>query len=286
MAITAQYDYVAVGHVSIDVLLDDVGRRGAPRSESPLRQPGGGALYSGLQAARLGLRTLIVTRGDPDQLRALLSPFAGELELRIASDSHTTTLETTGAGHRRRQRVRAWAGSIDAEQIPARSSILHLAPIARETPSRWRGEAGLVGLTPQGLARRWDPETGEIALVPLAASALPGRCNAIAFSEAERESCRALFDRGAIVAVTAGAGATEVHLRDGEVVHVPPVAIPHAQDDLGAGDVFAAAFFVALREGRAPAQAAAFGNAAAAVRIGGKGPQAIGDRTAIERLLA
>jgi sugar/nucleoside kinase (ribokinase family) len=278
MGSAAGYDYVAVGHVSVDELLDERGGHA--------RQPGGGALYSGLQAARLGLRTLILTRGEPEELRALLSPFAGELDLRIAPAEQTTTLETAGVGSARRQRLRAWAGPIDAAQIPVRSAILHLAPIARETPPRWRAEASLVGLTPQGLVRRWDPETREIALVPLAASSLPPRCDAIAFSEAERESCGALLGRGALVAVTAGAGATEVHLRDGEVVHVPPVAMAHAQDDLGAGDVFAAAFFVALLEGRAPAQAAAFGNAAAAVRIGGRGPEAIGDRATIERLLA
>ena len=49
-------------------------------------------------------------------------------------------------------------------------------------------------------------------------------------------------------------------------------------DDIGAGDVFAAAFFVALAEGRPPLQAAVAGNVAAAVRIAGIGPDAIGRR--------
>jgi ribokinase len=53
------------------------------------------------------------------------------------------------------------------------------------------------------------------------------------------------------------------------------------REDLGAGDVFAAAFFVALSEGRSPLEAATFGNAAAAVRIAGTGPGAIGTRAAI-----
>jgi sugar/nucleoside kinase (ribokinase family) len=50
--------------------------------------------------------------------------------------------------------------------------------------------------------------------------------------------------------------------------------------------VFAAAFFVALREGRTARAAAAFANAAAAVRIAGTGADAIGDRTAVEERLA
>jgi sugar/nucleoside kinase (ribokinase family) len=63
-------------------------------------------------------------------------------------------------------------------------------------------------------------------------------------------------------------------------------AIAHPRDDLGAGDVFAAAFFVALHEGLAPARAAAFAGAAASLRIEGAGADAIGDRAAIEARLA
>jgi sugar/nucleoside kinase (ribokinase family) len=54
------------------------------------------------------------------------------------------------------------------------------------------------------------------------------------------------------------------------------------RDDVGAGDVFAAAFFIELADGAPAAAAAAFANAAAAVRIAGDGPEAIGDRAAIE----
>ena len=54
------------------------------------------------------------------------------------------------------------------------------------------------------------------------------------------------------------------------------------RDDLGAGDVFAAAFFVALHEGLSPVSAATFANAAAAIRVEGVGADAIGDRRAIE----
>ncbi len=63
-------------------------------------------------------------------------------------------------------------------------------------------------------------------------------------------------------------------------------AVAESRDDLGAGDVFAAAFFVALHEGLPAERAAAFGNAAAAIRIEGSGADAIGDRRAIETRLA
>lgn len=276
MASGAAFDYVAVGHVTMDVLCDEHGQR---------RQPGGGALYSGLQAARLGLRTLVITAGRAEELASLLGPLAGELELQVVDAPCITTFTTTGAGSARRQRVAAWAGLVPAAQIPPQAGILHLAPVARETPREWRCEAKLVGLTPQGLVRRWDRETGEIALAPIDPDALPQRCDAVVLSEAERECCEALLRQAPLAAVTAGEGPTELRLADGSCLHVVPTPAQGAHDDLGAGDVFAAAFFVALLEGRTPQQAAAFGNAAAQVRIERRGPDAIGDRSTIERRL-
>ena len=67
---------------------------------------------------------------------------------------------------------------------------------------------------------------------------------------------------------------------------VPVPTLAACVDDLGAGDVFAAAFFVALSEARSPLEAARFANAAAAVRISGAGAGAIGDRGAIDARLA
>ncbi len=201
---------------------------------------------------------------------------------------HTTTLQTTGVGSSRSQRLVAWAGPIRTDEIPVSAGIVHFAPVARETPSRWPGEAQLVGLTPQGLVRRWDPQSGRIGLVPLDPADLPQRCDAVVLSQAERESCGTLSRRAAspLIAITAGEAPTEVRLADGTCASVPSLPVQGMHDDLGAGDVFAAAFFTALHEGRTPPQAAAFGNAAAAVRIGGCGPAAIGDRAAIERRLA
>ncbi len=88
-----------------------------------------------------------------------------------------------------------------------------------------------------------------------------------------------------MVAVTAGPRPVTLLLPGGETLRVPVPAVERPRDDLGAGDVFAAALFVALREGRLPAAAAAFANAAAAVRLAGSGPGAIGDRRAVEARL-
>jgi sugar/nucleoside kinase (ribokinase family) len=298
-----RYDYVAVGHVTRDVIED--------RAGGTVSQAGGGAFYSGLQAARLGLRTLIVTQGVPHEIHALLEPFSSELDLRVIPAEHTTTLSTRGSGARRSQRLLAWAGPM-IEPLTIDAKILHLASVARETPTTWHGPARFIGLTPQGLARRWERGAqlplvqldagsllgdvplatgahealfGDISPIDLDPQSLPERFSAAVISEDECRSCHALFTvarcAGAYVAVTAGSRPATVHLPTPAAGSVVQTDVPHlveAHDDLGAGDVFAAAFFVALSEGRGPLEAATFGNMAAALRIAGVGPGAVATR--------
>ncbi len=265
------YDYTTVGHVTVDVLPD--------RSH----RPGGTAFYSALQAARCKLRTQILTKGNRAEIEDLLEPYRDELDLTVIPVEHTTTLQTVGEGLERHQRLLAWAGPIEGP-IEVDTAILHLAPVARETPRAWSGHAEFVGLTPQGLVREWDA-AGEITLRPLRPELAPERCDAWVLSERERECCAEAAARaaagGAVVAVTAGAHPTELQLPGGELLSVPTPPIAAPVDDLGAGDVFAAAIFLALHEGQPPAPAAAFAAAAAAVRVAKAGPDAIGDRRAI-----
>jgi sugar/nucleoside kinase (ribokinase family) len=286
-----RFDYTTVGHVTADVMPD-----GSLRA-------GGSAFYSALQAARLGQRALIVTRGVAAEIERLLEPYRAEIALEILPAQQTTTLQSTGEGATRRQRVLAWAGAI-GEDVAVDCSIVHLAPVARETPARWRGRADFIGLTPQGLIRAWSGPGDEVSPTPLDPSLVPEHCQAVVFNEAERECCAWLIKAGeaadatqprpaggsprvdgrhrAVVAITDAAAATVVHLSEGGMARVEVPAIEEFVDDVGAGDVFAAAFFIALRDGKAPQAAAAFANAAAAVRIAGYGADAIGGRTAIE----
>jgi sugar/nucleoside kinase (ribokinase family) len=306
----ARFDYITIGHVTRDEIECSPG--------GPVAQPGGGAFYSALQAARLGLRTLIVTQGAPGEIEELLAPYRDELDVHAIPADRTTTLSTRGSGATRSQRVLAWAGAI-LKPIEVNTAILHLAPIARETPISWRGGADFVGITPQGLIRRWeehhsvplvqldaasllgdtptvpfdrDPLQGDVSSIDLDPALLPERFDAAVISEQECHSAHALFAaaqrHGADVAVTAGSRPTTVHLHPpGIGQQVVQTAIPRVstvRDDLGAGDVFAAAFFIALAAGRSPLDAATFGNAAATVRIAGVGPGAIGQRETIEAL--
>jgi sugar/nucleoside kinase (ribokinase family) len=277
--VAVSVDYTTVGHVTVDVMADGS------------RRPGGSAFYSALQAARLGARALILTRGVRAEIESLLAPYGDELELRVIDAERTTTLQTWGVGRTRAQRMLAWAGEIGAD-VRLDTAIAHLAPIARETPARWRGRAGFVGVTPQGLVRDWSARDGRIVACALEEALLPRRCDAIVLSETERGSCAELLDGDAarawapVIAVTAAAAPTELRLPDGELARVEVPSVEPIRDDVGAGDVFAAAFFLALADGASASAAAAFANAAAAVRIAGDGPAAIGDRAAIEARVA
>jgi 1D-myo-inositol 3-kinase len=291
------YDYTTVGHVTVDVMPDGS------------RQAGGTALYSALQASRLGLRTLILTQGVPAEIEGLLGAHRSEFDLQITPARATTTLATSGAGLQRSQRVLAWAGEL-AGDLRVDSAILHLAPIARETPGRWLGRSGFLGLTPQGLVRRWTAGAGGLegtasgekehqgddagAVLSLCSPSAQAelvieRCDALVLSEYERASAAGMLAAaaraGATVAITDGGRPGTLIAPDGSEAKLDVAPIAGPRDDLGAGDVFAAAFFVALSEGQSAAAAGAYANAAAAVRIQGSGAEAIGDRAAIEARL-
>lgn len=273
-----QFDYTTVGHVTIDVLPDGT------------RRAGGAAFYSALQAARLGQRTLIVTQGVASEIEALLAPHRDELELRVLPAPATTTLATTGVAAARSQRVLAWAGPIEGE-LELDTTILHLAPVAREIPTHWSARSVFTGLTPQGLARTWSAPGGEFrpAAPPPPFLKLAAAADGVVLSELERASCAELIGEaragGALVAITDGEHPCTI-LAGATTTQVAVPALEHPLEDLGAGDVFAAALFVSLAAGRTPETAAGFASAAAAVRMSGLGAGAIGDREAIERRVA
>lgn len=277
------FDYAAVGHVTVDIL---------PGGE---RRVGGSAFYSAIQAARLGLSTVVVTRGVPGEIEELLAPYAGELdELRVAAAEHTTTLETSGSGAGRRQRLVGWAGELSPEvtsQLVPEAGVVHLAPVAREITTCRPREGTFVGLTPQGLVRRWNGPGSSVepARATPEQEALGALCNAIVLSVEEREYCEGLLARGlgagAVVAITAGPAGGSLLLPEGGELEIGGPRVSAPADDLGAGDVFAAAMFAELHRGAEPVPAAAFAAAAAAVRLEGTGPGGIGDRIAIEQRL-
>jgi pfkB family carbohydrate kinase len=274
-----QFDYISVGHVTVDIL------------EDGSRRPGGTALFGALQAARLGLRSLIVTRGVPAEIEGMLAPWAGELELQVQAAEHTTTLQTRRHGAERSQRLEAWAGPIES-QARLLCAILHLAPVAAELPEQWPTGGRLLGLTPQGLARSWPAGGGEVIHVEPSAAAVTQARNAyaIVISQAEEDVCGQMIQgarrAGSLIAVTAGEEPTRILPAQGDPLEIPVRRIEQPADDLGAGDCYAAALFTGLAEGRGAREAGQFAIAAAALRMLGTGPGAIAGRSEVEAAMA
>ena len=204
---------------------------------------------------------------------------------------HTTTLQTSGQGAERSQRLLAWAGPIESQE-PLPCAVLHLAPVAAELPERWPTGGRLLGLTPQGLARSWPEGGGPVSSVEPDAAAVAQACDAyaIVISQAEAGVCATMINSaraaGSVIAVTAGEQPTRIIPGERDPVEIPARRIDEPSDDLGAGDCYAAAFFTGLAEGRGPREAGELAIAAATLRLEGQGPGAVAERAAIEAVMA
>ena len=254
-------DYLVVGHVAKD--LTPAGHR-----------LGGTVSYAGLTASALGFRTGLVTACDSD---LDLSSIAN-LACRTVASPVTTTFENIYGAHRRRQQyLRAEADALPFSAIPAawRSApIIHFGPIAHEiageTVLAAAGPGRLIGLTPQGWLRKWD-EAGVVrpAAWPEAVDIF-SKVSAVVLSIEDVQGDWDLLKRWAAVAsalvVTQGALGCTVFVRGRPPrAFAPPSEVE--SDPTGAGDIFAAAYFIRMHETRDPYAAAEFANRVAAQSV-------------------
>ncbi len=261
-----------VGHVAQDV------------SPAGVRL-GGTAAYAGLTARALGLRVgLLTSTASGADLRPLAA-----IEIHNLPAAATTTFENRYDHGRRRQWIHARANPLRLEDRPAAWSvpaILHLAPIAREIDpeclAAWPD--GWVGLTPQGWMRRWD-ETGRVERAVWAPKeASLGGVAAVVVSledlDGDDAAAEELAHACRLLVVTVGAQGARVYWnRDQRRVPAPRV---HEVDPTGAGDVFAAAFFIRLRQTNDPWESARFANALAAHSVTRSGIDSIPTRSEVE----
>lgn len=244
----APVDYLVIGHVAHDLTPD------GPRV-------GGTVAFSALTAQALGMRVGIVTAAGPETSLDILQdiPVISQLS------PQSTTYENIYTEHGRVQYLRARAQRIDLNQVPERwhnASIIHLGPIADEMDSVLPDAFSptLLGLTPQGWMRQWDAENrvfmrrwenAEPALV---------KAHAVIISREDVNGDDELIEYMAhqtrILVVTEGvAGCVLYWNGDRRRFNAPRV---REVDATGAGDVFAAAFFVRLLHTRDPWEAARF----------------------------
>ncbi len=251
---------------------------------------GGTAAYAGLLAHRLGWETFVLTAAasEPPEL-------AGVHLLRLPS-LLSTRIHNIYEGAHRRQVVLARAPSLGPEHVPpdltACEAVL-LGPVAGEvapqTAALFRGR--LLGLCAQGWLREVAPD-GSVR--PRSPSCWPAEAAlehawALFVSDEDLPAAEALAAlegwsrRVPVVAFTRGErGADICYRRRWRHIDAFPAA---AVDPTGAGDVFAAAFLIAVHEGADPWQAARFASAAASLTVEGEGVAGVPDRQRVEQRL-
>ncbi|CAA9582009.1 MAG: PfkB [uncultured Thermomicrobiales bacterium] len=280
--------YLVIGHIVADLLPDGTAVLG------------GTALYSALTAARLGWRVGVLTRGaygrtiDGVAIPSL-EEFADEISI-ISQDAESPTVFVNEyAAGRRTQTIRTWAGSIDLRGLPphwGNARVAHLGPVAQEIDPRQVGSltASFLGATPQGWMREWPRGGGgRVKLGHLRLPAeLMGRLDAIVVSDEEIHLAREAVERvGArrLGVVTLGEQGARI-VYGGQRAELPGVPVKTA-DLTGAGDVFAAAFFVKAADRDVSAVTAGrFANAVAALSLRGVGPSSVPSLAEVEALLA
>ncbi len=250
-------DYVVVGHLAVDM------------TPAGLRL-GGTAAYSALTARALGWRVGIVTACDAE---APLDALRG-IQIVSASSPYSTTFENISTLDGRKQILHHRAAELSFDQIPSAwrdASILHAAPIAQEISSDFSANipANWIGLTPQGWMRAWD-EDGRVQPCAWkeAGDVLPRVRAAVISREdvaGDEEQIEFFAHRARVLAVTEGAAGARLFWNgDQRRFRTPQV---REVDATGAGDIFAAAFFIRLRSTRDPWEAARFATQLAAFSV-------------------
>jgi hypothetical protein len=239
-------DYLLIGHVTQDVV---------PAGFTL----GGTVSYSGLTARAFGKKVGIVTACK----NGLSLPELEGISVIRKESKVNTTFENINTPDGRVQHILAVAETLTLTDIPTawrNTPIVHLGPVAAEIDPELAKAFphSLVGVTPQGWLRGWN-EAGLISFVdwPQAISVLKNANVVVLSIEDVRGNEEVIQDYVAeipVLVVTEGSQGARIYW-NGDVRYFRP---PQEQevDPVGAGDIFAAAFFIRYASTRDPWESA------------------------------
>ncbi|HRQ22024.1 MAG TPA: PfkB family carbohydrate kinase [Anaerolineales bacterium] len=265
-------DYLAVGHAAVDL---------TPQG----KQLGGTVSYSALTARALGMRVGIVTSAGRD---ASLQALDGVQIFNVPTET-STTFENVKIENGRRQTLHHRAALISFDHIPQvwrDAPIVHLAPIAQEVNAAMAGQfpSSFVGVTPQGWMRGWDEHGRVEAKVWENSEQVLGQAGGVVLSvedvRRDLEQVERMAHHTRLLCLTEGESGAVLYW-NGDRRRFRSPAIEEA-DATGAGDIFAAAFFVRLYQTRDPWEAARFATSLAAYSVARAGLDGIPTREEIE----
>lgn len=292
-------DYLIVGHITADL---------EPDGSVIL---GGTALYSGIAAANLGARVAILTRGVfGTEVAGMKVPgldeYADQLQIVVQDAEVPTTFVNTYLPGRREQTIPHWAGPIDLRGLPPHwrnAKVVHLGPVADEIDPRGivGMHAGFLGVTPQGWMREWPRQRGgKVRQVPLRLPVdLTNRIDCAIVSDEEIFQARDVIERVGsrrLSVVTRGPAGARVYFNNRDVeepgegpafktIDIPGVDV-RVKSLSGAGDVFAAAFFLKASDRTTSAlNAAEFATVVASLSLREIGVGSVPPRDEVARVL-
>jgi sugar/nucleoside kinase (ribokinase family) len=261
-------DYLVIGHVTHDKL---PGGRYAV---------GGTASYAALTAAALGCQVGVVTSAGPEFDASFLPP---SVQVVIRAAPATTTFENQYINNHRQQFRYQIALPLTAETVPElwqRTPLVHVGPLTHAcSPTLVEHFASrvFVGVTPQGWMRRVEAGGRVVPTAWASASRLLPLASAVVLSiEDVGGNWETVFDYAArtrVLVVTYGWKGCHLFV-EGQRTYIPAPTVNEV-DPTGAGDIFATAFFFAMRGGAAPAQAARFATCIAAPSVTRRGLLAV-----------
>lgn len=275
LAVLEPVDYLVIGHVAHDLTPD------GPRL-------GGTVAYSALTARALGLRVGIVTASGPETPLDVLS----DIPIIGIDSPRSTIFENIYTEHGRIQYLRAQATRIDLSHVPElwrQTAIIHLGPIANEMdailPEGF--SPALLGLTPQGWMRQWDSKSRVSRKEWEDADSALARADAVVISREDVAGDDELIEHMAhqtrVLAVTEGAAGAVLYWNgDRRRFRAPEVK---EVDATGAGDIFAAAFFIRLLHTRDPWESTRFATLVATCSVTRPGLDGIATPREIEECM-
>ena len=241
-------DYLVIGHLTRDL---------TPEGSIV----GGTALYATLTAKAMGVRVGVITAGEYDHM----TPEMEGVTLVNLPSEQTTTFENIPGKDRRIQYVHELAPGLNASHVPTTwldTPIIHLGPVAQEVDPKLPRSFpdSFIGLTPQGWLRGWD-DSGKVHVAewPEAGFVLEKATAAVLSIEdvdGDETRIEEMMSRIRILVITEGPEGARLYW-NGNMRRFRPPRVEVAEDT-GAGDIFAAAFFIRLHQTQDPLEAAHF----------------------------
>ena len=250
-------EYLAIGHAAHDLTADGA-------------RLGGTVAYSTLTARALGVKAGIVTAvGKETPLDALNGIPVVSIET-----PNSTIFENIYTRTGRVQYLRAQATRIDFNSVPKpwrKAGIIHLGPIANEMDTVLPDDfsPAFLGVTPQGWMRTWDAE-GRVSRAEWSnAESILQKANAVVISREDVNGDNEIIEQMAhqtrMLVVTEAAEGCVLHW-NGDRRRFRALNVNEV-DATGAGDIFAAAFFIRLFNTRDPWEAARFATLVASYSV-------------------